>query len=355
MAAPTSINANINAITRDIVKRTIKDQVHYKIPVLTLLELRKQVVPGGLSISQPVSKALRDDQVQNYTANEGMNATRKTTLDRPHFVTKNMQIPMMYDMDDLMENISGDSESQLIDYSAHLVKEAMESLRARIAKEFYGMGTTAAGLYDSIDAKTPGVGAHMQSLRQALTHDLTYGGLSRATTVTNSWWQGASIDGTYTDWNTPAVISVNFLRQMKQACLRTSPGTMPKDLKVIVGDANFLALQTEVESKHIYNRDGSELAKFGFNTMMIDGMEIINDSMLSATNATNANQWVFMLNLNDWEFRINRRRNFQIQPFTDQGDIAGGLDAYLGRIKLGANLVCWKPNGSCFRSAVSAA
>ncbi|MBW2697954.1 MAG: hypothetical protein JRE70_15845, partial [Deltaproteobacteria bacterium] len=40
--------------------------------------------------------------------------------------------------------------------------------------------------------------SEFQSVRQALTHDATYGALARATTATNKWWQGASIAENWT-------------------------------------------------------------------------------------------------------------------------------------------------------------
>ena len=103
-------------------------------------------------------------------------------------------MPISYDLQEWSENISGGStETKVIDFSQYLVAKAQRAARIKLYRMFYGFGTTAAGLYDSLDTQTAGVGANFQSCRQALTHDAQYGHLTRTDTTTNSWWQGGSL------------------------------------------------------------------------------------------------------------------------------------------------------------------
>ena len=51
---------------------------------------------------------------------------------------------------------------------------------------------------------------------------------------------------------------------------------------------------------------------------------------------------------------LDPQRGFgHITDFTDQSVIANGTADYLARVKLAGNLVCEKPNGSIYLSAMS--
>jgi hypothetical protein len=87
--------------------------------------------------------------------------------------------------------------------------------------------------------------------------------------------------------------------------------------------------------------------------MIIDGIEVVKDPWLRNAKATNAHLWAFLLHIPDWELRIHPARNFKLMPFTWQGDQANGLDAWISRVLLAGNLVCWAPNRSLHHSALT--
>jgi len=306
-----------------------------------LLLDRKISWEGGKYITAPVDKAEMDSLSQSYKAGERLTTGRKTMLENPYFHWKLNQTSVVYDVEEELQN-SGGADVAPVKFVKFLTQKAQRAARLHLYKMMYGIGTSGTDADHDAD---------FQSLPDALTHDATYGHLTRATTVTNSWWQGGSIDETYTDQATSYSPSINTFRRARSAIglYADSPG----DQLCVVGSAIFLELQSEVEARHIYNRDGSKLAKYGFNTMMIDGVEIVEDPFLRNAMVTNAHKWMFIVNIPDWELRIHPTRSFRFTGFTWQGDKADGYDEWLARILLAGNLICWKPNGSIYLTNVA--
>lgn len=341
MASETSSNSNIQATTRELFLRTIKSQVFMKMPLYARLLLAKKVSwEGGRYISAPVDMAEMDSLTQAYLPAERLTTGRKTMLDTPYFHWKYSQTPSVYDVEEELQNAGGVGTAP-VKFVKFLTRKAHRAARLALYKQMYGIGTSGTDADHDAD---------FQSVRDALTHDATYGHLTRATTVTNKWWQGASIGETYADQGDTFTASINTFRRARSAI-----GVyveQPADLLCVVGSTIFLNLQSEVEARHIYNRDGSVLAKYGFNTLMLDGVEVVEDPWLRNSLQTNAHKWFFIFNINDWELRIHPRRSFKFTGYTWQGDKADGYDEWLARIMLAGNLVCWKPNGSIYLSAV---
>jgi hypothetical protein len=196
-----------------------------------------------------------------------------------------------------------------------------------------------------------------QSITDALDHDATYGTLTRSGTSTNSFWQGASLNGAFTDQNTLMSPSIANFRKC-----RSKVGQYvekPGDLLAIMGASIFQQFQSQVEARHMYTRDGSLLAKYGFTTLVLDGVEFVEDPYLNLNKLSGTtsvgdlhSEWFLLLHIPDWEYRIHPKRSMYFTGFTWQGDQAGGLDAWLARIMCSGNLVCWQPNASIWKSYV---
>jgi len=344
MAYEASTNANIQATTRELFIRTVKSQVFMKMPLMARLLLAKRMNwEGGRYITQPVDKAEMDDLSQAYYAGERLRTGRKTLLETPYFHWKYNQTPVAYNVEEELQN-GGGSDVAPVKLIKFLVRKAHRAARLFLYKKMYGIpaaGTTQVVGTDHSRA--------FQSVCQALEHDTTYGHLTRGTTVTNSWWQGASIAGTYADQSTQYGPGIVTFRKSKSAIQEFVE--KPGDMLAVCGPDVFLDLQTQVESRHIYNRDGSLLAKYGFNTMMIDGVEVVEDPFLKARFMANGAKYFFMFNVQDWELRMHPRRSFKFTGFKWQGDVADGFDEWLARILVAGNLVCWKPNGSIWLKA----
>lgn len=340
-------NTNLEAATRELWLRTVKTQVFYRMPVLArLYEGRRITWRGGTKIRRSVQNAEMDSLAQEYTATDPLTAEAKTILAKPEFEWKHFQVPIQYDLDEDLQN-DGGREAEVIDLVQYLVKAGQRAARIKLNKMIYDTPTTSA---DSASG--------FQSLTDALDQDATYGTLSRSGTTTRKWWQGASLDNTFTDQDTlmsPSIANFRKLRGRVQQYVEK-----PGDLLAVMGSDIFQQYQAQVEARHVYNRDGSLLAKYGFNTLVLDGVEFVEDPSLNedynsgtSGNGDLCSEWFFLLHIPDWEMRIHPRRSLKLTNFTWQGDQANGLDASLARVLCSGNLVCWQPNASAWKSYVA--
>ena len=329
-------DTNLNVATRDAWVRSVKDQVIIRLPLLNRLLARRRVRwSGGLSIKRPVDMAEFTDSpslAQSYTANEALTAGTKEVLKAPKFLWKYFQVPIQYGIEEQLQNAGG-SENQIVELVEHLVGKAGRGARLHLNQMMY-----------SAQSSTSDSDAQFQGLLDALFADTTYGTIARATTVTNQWWQGASIAGSFADNATARTPSISNFRKAKTVVWANADARNPGELLAITSDTIFMALQAEAETFHIYNRKDSELANQGFNAMILDGVEVVSDPFLESDSTRR--KYFFMLHLPDWELRLHPMRSFKMTPFTWQGDQPNGKDEWLGRVMVAGNLVCWKPNAS---------
>ena len=219
-----------------------------------------------------------------------------------------------------------------VDFVADKLKRSVISFKRYLNRRLLGLsGTTTDGSED------------FQGLRDALTHDLTYGGTTRATTGTNPEWQGGSLAGTYADQATTYPCSIATVRDMMDVCNEFEPD--PGDLALFVGRGPFRELQGQVEGQTTYNPVGKML-KYGFPSFSIEGVEVVMDYHLAEKYATGASRWAYMLNRASWEFRLHPERNFSVDPFTMQDRQAGGKAGAMALIKIMGNCTCDNPAGN---------
>lgn len=350
VSAETVNNTNLAAATRSLMLKGVKDQVVMKNPILARLALNNRVNwQGGTSIHQPVRKADLASLVQAYGPNDPLTAQKKTLYERPWFDWRYAQIPLVYDIEEKLQNMSGGGDTQIFNLATELSRLGLEGLRIYLTQCLYEI--PASGTTQLASSDTPTTNRRFQSINQALTHDATYGHLTRATTTTNSWWQGASISEAYTDQSTDYGWSVNTIRQAVQAVSLYTPERA--DLLVVVGDVGHLAIKREIEGSLHYNPPAGPLVKYGFDSYMIDGVEVVHDPWLRNSKVANAHKWMFVVNTKDFELRLHPSRAFEMEPFQWQGNVVNGVDQWLSRIMLAGNFVCWKPNGSIMLLALT--
>ncbi len=337
---PTSPNANIQATTREAWVRSVERQVFRRMPLINRLLMKKKVRwAGGKVITRPVDKAELDDQAQDYTPAEGLRSSRKTFLENPYFKWKFFQVPVAYDIEEFIQN-GGSADVKVVDFVSYLVEKAH---RAALIKLYKLMYETAQSSTDA--------GKWVQGVRQALTHDVQYGHLTRTIgSSINDYWQGASIAETFADQATARPASVNTFRLAMSAVKLYVHD--PADYLCVVGPTIHLALKSWVEAKKVMLKDGP-LAKFGFNSFTLDGVEVVEDPYLKNSVLSNAHKMMFIFNVNTWQLRVHPERSFKMTPFVWQGDRVGGLDQWLARVLFAGNLVCWAPNSNIMLTNVT--
>jgi len=347
--------ADLDIATRELFIRTVKDQVFMRTPFIEELMKRSQVTyRGGKTLERLVDRDELTDQGQAYTANQALVDNKKDVLTKPSFSWKNYQQPMRYDVDEYANNILADNEEQLLDLAEHLVKKAQRGIKLALQRMVFNvnpkLGTgSETGVADN--------SAYFQSLLSGLDHGVTYGGLSRTLGGANGWWEGSDPEGR------PDVVttsSQNAAYNMTIANIRKFIIPIQEymdsmgDILIVVCPSLYNKLRAEMQSYQIYN-PVPDTMNFGFQKMVLDGMTVMSVPYLEngyGSSGTTEN-WMFLINLADWELRIHTARNFMQTPFVWQGEISNGFDFWLARILLRGNLVCWKPNGSMWLQNVS--
>jgi len=331
---------NLDSATRELWDKTLKHQVIMALPVLnSLMAKRKVVWKGGTVIKKSVGMDTLESLAQDYATNDPLTSSTKTILDRPQFGWKKKQVPIEYDVDVELQNLHA-SDARVIDLRKELVAAGQKAVRLSLRTNLFSAYSTStdtdasfAGLDDALDPNC-----------------LTYGGITRSTSA-KTWWNGASVDGTWTDEDTAGACSIHAIREMEIASSTYAMDRKPGDVLVVVSPTNFLGLKTEMETRLMYKTDG-RLAKQGFQAMTLDNIEIVADPYLNTSSTLKTK--VYLLNLPDWELRIHPNRSFKLTDAKWQGDIVNGFDKWLSRCLLAGNFVCWQPNASCYKTKLSA-
>ncbi len=265
---------------------------------------------------------------------DNLTSSQKSLFSLPEFNWKYGTLPVEYDGDVDIQNLSN-TDGKILDLAKELVTQAQEGAKRVIR-------TSIFGAYSATSDSQKG----FQGLADALHSSSTlYGGITRSASVA-TWWQGASIDGTWTDVATADACNLWNLRAMARVSAKYRD-RKPNDILIIVSPTNFEKVRREMETRMLYKTDG-DLAEPGFRAMTLDNMEIVADPYLDTDSTTQA--YVYLLHLPDWEYRIAPDRDFKQTDFVWQGQIVNGLDKYLSRIMWAGNLVCWQPNASCYRT-----
>ena len=353
--------ANLSQITRDMINRTIKDQVYRRMGFLDELMSRDRIITsGGLTIGGIADYGEVDDLAQSYVMNQQMTDGEKTTLVKPTWNWKYTQMPLKYGGDVEIQNINAGNEEQLVDLATYLAKKAQRGIKIKLEKMIAnGGGTTTTDYNDT--------GVNFQSLIHALKHTTTsenYGALARSgTSGVRNWWQGADqgngadtqllptiAEGTgFTSYQgTATTLSIATLRKLIIPVQHNIQAK--KDLMVIACPTLYNKLKAECQAQMIY-QGSTETANVGFNKMFIDGHQIVDWDYLEESSTMKT--WLFILNLETWELHFNKARNFKMTPFKWAGELPNGMDYYLARILLAGNLICNQPNANLWLSNVS--
>lgn len=336
---------DLTKATRELFVRSLVDEIHMKTPVVEELQRRKQVnYSGGKYIERLVDTAEMDDLMQEYTTNEALEDGKKTTLEKPRFTWRYAQLPLRYDVDEYLQNVTAGNEIQLLNLADHLVKKGQKATKLWLCAKMFN-SASATPVTDG--AKT------FQSFVSALNHDTAYGTISRTiSSNTNDWWQGAD----------PANLTANISSSSQDTAVSLTVANIRKwvnetdvshymdtqsDLMILMCPTLWNKLASEMESKLLYKPGLKQ--KQGITSMYLDNHEIVSVPYLQKSATT----WVIILNLEHWELRIHTKRNFALTPFKWQGDISNGHDYWLARIMISGNFMCWKPNGSLWLSNVS--
>ncbi len=336
--------SNLSVTTRTLWSRTLENEVYRKLPLMNRLIANHQYeFKSGTSYTQTVEYDTMVSLVQEYkggvTPLDGGSKTIATSLE---WFRKQAQLPVEIPWSDLAANRKG-GDTQIIPLEMTLVNNAHKSMRMFFNDCMWRAGSSAR------DGDTIG----FQGLLDALTHDITYGGKTRATTATNKWLQSASLANSFTDQATAISPTLANFR----ACYDSMSMFIESKEQVLAVASNtiYRSLQAQVQAYGAV--PPGQLAKFGFTSMMIDEIEVVAEPWFTSNQNSAAStqvKYFAMLNLPSWRLMLDPERGFgTFSGFFDQSKIRGGTDSVLGRIFLAGNLVCLHPNENIFLSNMS--
>lgn len=335
--------SNLTTTTREAFEKSLISQVFQKQVILAIMTEHDRIKVSGTGLKMISQKSTGESLAQDYSGNDPMTSGSIDRFDNPTFGWKKWQLPVEYNSDDDLENEGTEAQVSPVNLVETLVKCAQDDAKRHVAKLMYTDNTTTS---DS--------GKKCQSLIDALSMStLTYGAIVRSTTA-NTHWNGASLAGTWADQATAITPSISNLRSMLYKVKANAENDSDK-LYVVCGTSIFSQLRTQLEVKLAYTTEGSALrrAKYGLDTMMFDGAEIVRDSYLDVMTPGTTDKYLFILNPSTWRYAMHPKRAMKFTGFTWQGDQANGLDKYMGRILWKGNLMCANPNQNMFRSNVA--
>lgn len=332
-----AFHQDLAAATRDAFHKTVIEEVFCPIPIVSMLIENGRVSwTGGEYIKRNVKTANGKSNAQNYFPNEPLTVGTASRLQTPKFGWKYKQMPLSYQVQDFIGNKYANEEERLLDIVAFITEQGQEDMMLSLQDDLWSTSNSES------DRAIEGVVL-------ALTHDNTYGGLTRATTVTNEWWQGASISGDYDDNDTARSVSLSTWRSIIDTVNKYRKRKANR-LYAFCGSTIFRALQSVAEARDVNAYKGLTLARYGHTGVMLDNVEVVQDFYLDQQERDDE---IVVLDPSTWEFRVHEQRNFEMTPFKWQGDVAGGTDEWLARILLAGNLVCWQPNANIYLSNLS--
>jgi len=119
-----------------------------------------------------------------------------------------------------------------------------------------------------------------------------------------------------------------------------------KDLLAICGSSIYRKWKALVRTESRGPEQDGMLAKAGFASFSIDGVELVLDDNCPSG-------YFYLLDLSTWKWYCNSHRNFKLTQFRHQAEYNNGTDEYLARIFLAHNLCCTKPRNNYFTSNMS--
>ncbi|MFA4944885.1 MAG: phage major capsid protein [Lentisphaeria bacterium] len=330
--------SDLSIATEELVQRTFVYEVGLREPILAMLMTEGKVSSrGGTYITYDLVKDDAKDEAQAYAAGEGLTVAQSEFLDQAKFKYKYVQMPIRYNVDDEIQNHLATSEVKRHDLVTLITERAQDGLRRHLTVRLHTASSTDAGKY-------------VQSIYDACDHSRTYGTVTSSTTA-KTWWNGASLAGTWADRDTAMTVELNNLRTIGYIVDRyVAPG---QKKYCFLPEGLHSKVRGILEGKVSYQMgtaDNSKMAKFGFKSFMYDGVEYIADSYMTLNSQTD---YLLMLNPDTWELRLHPSAAFKVTPFFDQSQVAGGADEKVARIKFAGNVCCKKPNANFWNSTAT--
>lgn len=346
--------ADFDVAVKTMVRARTENAVAYGLPLLNLAMDNSDSKAMGKSFKWRLQKATLEGHAASagpYTPIEGHRT------DIWGWATLPWKYVRATDLMTMQEHDFSQGQEWTGSFVTEKANALLEGLRIRTSRMLWGL-----------DGISTDGGLDINSLRQALTHDATYAGLGRATTVTNPWFQSASLDRTYTDQGTEVRISLDLFDQIGAACRRNiAKKGMSKGKQKLYhfcGEALYLACKRELRSYITAGEGYIQRLNIGFESFEFENNEVVlcdelYDDNYKGSETTYPARWLFSIDPSTLVFSFNPLHKLGFGSrgkalYKSQNDHIGGTATFLAVVDTFCNFAVSNPNRCCFRSNVVA-
>ncbi len=355
-------NFNISAATHALVKSGVVEKVYQKHVLLRWIMEGGEIkeAESGFPIEQPEMSDDMLNLVQDFGVNDRQTAGAKTILQRAAWGIRRKQVPLFLN-DDVRVAMSN-NKLKVVDLVATQASNALKAMRESLTRNFMALGITKSST--AIPTATSDTNVYgFQSIDQACSVSVTYGGIARSSAAFN-YWRGASITQMYsasvnyagtaqTAYSDQTLPTSNTLSATAYPgtldTLRKAIGTVTQypdvtegELLAVTGPDYYRKLQVEAQSQRL-DTSGSLVAKWGFTAMKIDNVEVVREPRLNNAVTLGASQKLYVLWRPSWHIRLDPEYNFHTTKYVQQSDRADGIMGMLARLYVMGSLYCDAP------------
>jgi len=181
---------NLYNLTRDLIEKSLTNEVYLRTAFLDELNKRKRITTGGRTLQFPVIKDTLESLAQAYAMKEPLTSSQKSITEIATWDWKYVQLPIEYDGDVEIQNLNAASEEKIYDIAEMLAEQALYGINLKMQTMVFNAGA----LHVALDAYSDS-GKNFQSIPCALNHDTVYGKLARTLASgaagANDWFQSA--------------------------------------------------------------------------------------------------------------------------------------------------------------------
>jgi len=332
------VSTDLNVLTRDFLNATRQKAVFLRSPLLAkMFDSGRMTQKGGIKETVTIKYKQGFSEVQEYGTNDPLTSSVVNRRTMARFGLTKMQTPIRWSIDEVTQNFNAVDSARVANLLTEKVDDAHDATRDQLQDRLYRAATTEGGDI-------------MNSLQTALTHDRTYGGLTRSTTATNEWWQGRSPDGSYTDQAGALAPNIPNFRAWRDVCDRYNDNPSSSKL-VVCGDSMYRQFLAAAESRSVNTSKPGPTVKYGHESVIIDGVEFLKDKYLGA-DSTRA-KYFFYLDVPSWQYEVDKTRNYKMTDAVWQGAMDGNADYWVQRIMTVHRFICTAPSRNMYLSNVS--
>lgn len=303
----------VNVMVQDFIIPTIQDQVFLSNALLNRLKGRQKTFTGGRRIVVPLGWRTQGG-LKWFSGTDVFAPTVRDPFQAAEFTPKNANVDLTIDWD---EEMTASGPEKVMDLMEAKGEWARNTFFDGMATEVYNNGsetTALAGLQYALKEGTAG---------GDLPPTMTYGGISRSSTV-NTWWNHQSINtaayttgtaGTFlTDGVAAPNTAINFGIPNKMfARIKLASGKAPTMILSNVGSWTDVHYQLVRNERYQRPQQQSDLFKAGYENFMFRNAAWVQDE--KAPRDASKIEKVYFIYEPAVRLHVDSRANFAFEPF----------------------------------------